>query len=141
MKTLTEITNEQAAREDRAWRYEQALRERDRALRAVKQLEETLAKPDVGLAALQSIHALCADIPQDVQTQGRGFVSGGFRVRDLVMTAVGDALAVVSRRRRDLEARLPIAREKLTAAEAHLAQFTARGSGVGTLPEVTGTSR
>lgn len=116
MKTLTEMENERAAREDKAWRFE-------RLTNAVGDLRRSIAAIEaqhINTEALERIYELCGDVPPGLTTKGNRFIAGGFLVRELLTNIAADALAVVQRKRQAVEAALATDRAKLAQVEVAL---------------------
>lgn len=124
---LSEIEKSEAARIERAWRFEQLVNERDRLRNEVKRLDTAA----VDLTALRRIHELCGEVPQTILTRGTTTlawsVPGDMVVRDVVMAIVGGALVGAEQRAQRHAEALATAREKLAETERALAAVEREG--------------
>lgn len=126
METLKDIANDRerfAWREERAWRYERIRDEVVRLRGNVKRFETML----VDLKPLKAMQKLVPDVPEGLQTRGNHFIAGGFNVRDMLQTIIGDALAELTRKQKAAESALTKARADLAAAEATLKTIESEG--------------
>ena len=119
MRTLTEITDKEAAERERAWRFEKLSDEKLRLTKSIARL--SAQAPDV--TALEKMHALCADLPKGLTTQGSGFVAGGFIVRDMLQSIIVGALGDVQRKASATKAALAKAKTDLIEIEKLLKEF------------------
>lgn len=122
MKTLAEIDKAEEAKRERARLYEVALDTQYRAKKMVERLETLDAQAAV--KALTSVQELLVDVPADLTTRGTRFIAGGFLVRELLTSIVGNALADVSAKSEAAKKALAKARKDLAAADAAVKEFT-----------------
>jgi hypothetical protein len=121
-KTLTEITEAEAATRERARVYELLLEEKSLCERGIAVLEPKVAN-SAGIDALKQIQALCASLPKDCPTSGGRFTPSGYEARDVIQSAAVDALNILSRRRAECADTLEKVRAKLIKNAEKLKPF------------------
>jgi len=122
METFTSITQAETTRKQRAYRFESLTTQRDNLKVKIAQLEQAL-----DTKALEKIHSLIGSVNPDLVTNGVGTmtisVSGGLKVRDVLMTVVSGALNRAAQKETERKTRLDKVRAELVAVEKELASF------------------
>jgi hypothetical protein len=134
---LSTIVNEEAARRDRARRFERLTTKRADLLRAIERLEQTPREP---IADFEQMLKLAGGIPEKYVTRGRrvggsgggpfggrgsDFVplSGGLEARGLIQQIIADIIDGAQRHQADLDDTLARARKMLVETDAALQEF------------------
>ena len=124
METLTEITEAELARRERAYVYERLKDAEYRALETIKRLQRSPAEAESCSAVLRSIAEQVRDVPTDLVTKGHLGLPGGMNLHYVLGLLVDDALAEIQRKQDDITAQLTKARTALAEVRAALKDFS-----------------
>src|SRR5688500_17288584 len=123
MQTLKEIDATEATARTRAWKFGRAKEAFESARARLRTIEAKLEQPDSDLQVLQLLAELAPQVPAGIMTRGSSLQPGGANLRDLLVREISGALDTVIAKRQQLEAELPLAKQRFAEAQAALASF------------------
>ncbi len=117
MQTLTELTQKENEKRERALRYEQALKARDNAKAQIETLEKRPADSKKQLKLVDEIEALATKLDATIAAQG------GYLAREVVLNALAAVHKTHQRRLDQINEQLKRWKTDLATWEAALKEY------------------
>jgi hypothetical protein len=119
-ETLSSIEEQEGAKRQRAYRYEQLVGEKITLEGTIRVLGKDTRNTD----ALEKMLALVPEVSADLSTRSGFGYPGGYDVRTMLTSVLSTALNDVQRRCGQRDEQLRQAREKLVKVEQQLTEFS-----------------